>query len=124
MSKFSGQFLISGQFQDICEISGISGQLGALKLARATWSKVQRACLYRPCRDLGLFPDSELSMKQHIATVAAICYYHVRRTRKIRRPRSDDSSRPRVWTTATQHWLICFSRLLYCSAATLQNIAR
>ena len=32
MSKISGQFLISGQFQDICEISGISGQLGALIL--------------------------------------------------------------------------------------------
>ena len=31
MSKISGQFLISGQFQDICEISGISGQLGALR---------------------------------------------------------------------------------------------
>ena len=30
MSKISGQFLISGQFQDSCEISGISGQLGAL----------------------------------------------------------------------------------------------
>jgi len=30
MSKISGQFLISGQFQDIREISGISGQLGAL----------------------------------------------------------------------------------------------
>ena len=55
----------------------------------------------------------------HRATVAAICYYHVRRTRKIRRPRSDDSSRPRGWTTATRHWLICFSRLLLlrCNAA-------
>ena len=31
MSKISGQLLISGQFQDICHISGISGQLGALK---------------------------------------------------------------------------------------------
>ena len=30
MSKISGQLLISGQFQDNCEISGISGQLGAL----------------------------------------------------------------------------------------------
>jgi len=30
MSKISGQFLISGQYQDICEISEISGQLGAL----------------------------------------------------------------------------------------------
>ena len=32
MSKISGQFLISGQLQDSCEISGISGQLGALAL--------------------------------------------------------------------------------------------
>jgi len=30
MSKISGQLLISGQFQDICKISGISRQLGAL----------------------------------------------------------------------------------------------
>jgi len=30
MSKISGQMLISGQFQDICDISGISGRLGAL----------------------------------------------------------------------------------------------
>jgi len=30
MSKISRQLLISGQFQDICHISGISGQLGAL----------------------------------------------------------------------------------------------
>ena len=30
MTKISGQFLISGQFQDNFEISGISGQLGAL----------------------------------------------------------------------------------------------
>jgi len=32
MSKISGQLLISGQFQNICDISGISGQLGALNL--------------------------------------------------------------------------------------------
>jgi len=36
MSKISGQLLISGQFQDICDISGISGQLGALILSRTT----------------------------------------------------------------------------------------
>ena len=43
MSKISGQFLISGQFQDICEISGISGQLGALlqyrHLVPTLWSE-------------------------------------------------------------------------------------
>jgi len=32
MSKISGQLLISGQFQVNCEISGISGQMGALLL--------------------------------------------------------------------------------------------
>ena len=35
MTKISGQFLISGQFQDNFEISGISGQLGALQQANA-----------------------------------------------------------------------------------------
>jgi len=28
-------------------------------------------------RDLGLRLDSELSMKQHVSKVAAICYYHL-----------------------------------------------
>jgi len=32
MSKISGQLLISGQFQDTGDISGISRQLGALIL--------------------------------------------------------------------------------------------
>jgi len=32
MSNISGQFQISGQLQDTCEISGISGQLGPLIL--------------------------------------------------------------------------------------------
>ena len=32
-------------------------------------------------RDLGLHLDSELSMKQHVAKVAAVCFYHLRRLR-------------------------------------------
>jgi len=36
-------------------------------------------------RDLGVYLDRELSMKQHIAKVAASCYYHLRRLRQIRR---------------------------------------
>jgi len=43
MSKISGQLLISGQFQDICEISGISGQLGALCIG---FSKLQLHCQF------------------------------------------------------------------------------
>ena len=36
-------------------------------------------------RDLGVFLDTELSMKQHIAKVAAACFYHIRRLRQMRR---------------------------------------
>jgi len=36
-------------------------------------------------RDLGLHLDSQLSMKQHVAKVAATCYYQSRRLRQIRR---------------------------------------
>jgi len=43
MSKISGQLLISGQFQDNCEISGISGQLGALCIG---FSKLQLHCQF------------------------------------------------------------------------------
>jgi len=32
MSKISGQLLISGHFQDNCEISGISGEMGRLRM--------------------------------------------------------------------------------------------
>jgi len=35
--------------------------------------------------DLGVFLDTELSMKQHIAKVAAAFFYHIRRLRQIRR---------------------------------------
>ena len=36
-------------------------------------------------RDLGVHMDAELIIKQHIATVAASCFYHLRRLHQIRR---------------------------------------
>jgi len=42
MSTISGQLLISGQFQDIRDISGISGQLGALIMLK--WSRWAMCC--------------------------------------------------------------------------------
>jgi len=36
-------------------------------------------------RDIGVFLDTELSMKQHFAKVGAACFYHIRRLRQIRR---------------------------------------
>jgi len=36
-------------------------------------------------RDLGVYFDTELSIKQQIAEVAAACFYDIRRLRQIRR---------------------------------------
>ena len=32
-------------------------------------------------RDLGVYMDSELTMKEHVAKIAAACFYHIRRLR-------------------------------------------
>ena len=36
-------------------------------------------------RDLGVLPDSEVTMKQHINHVVSVGYYHLRRLRQLRR---------------------------------------
>ena len=36
-------------------------------------------------RDLGVLLDSELTIKKHIAKVAAVCFFHIRRLRHIHR---------------------------------------
>ena len=36
-------------------------------------------------RDLGVYMDSELTMKEHVAKIAAACFYHIRRLRQVRR---------------------------------------
>jgi len=61
-------------------------------------------------RDLGLHLDSELSMKQHVNKVAAICYYHLRRLRQIRR---------RVGSEVTIRLVLALimSRIDYCNSA-------
>ena len=60
-------------------------------------------------RDRRLHLDTELSMKHHLAKVAAICYYHVRRLRQIRR---------RVGKEITTRLVLAMviSRLDYCNA--------
>ena len=60
-------------------------------------------------RDLGVVLDSELSMKQHVAKVAALCYYHLRRIRQIRR---------RVGLEVATQLVVALvlSRLDYCNA--------
>ena len=36
-------------------------------------------------RDLGVYMDSELTMKEHVAKIAAACFYHFCRLRQVRR---------------------------------------
>jgi len=61
-------------------------------------------------RDLGLHLDSQLSMKQHVAKVAATCYYQLRRLRQIRR---------RVGREVTIRLILAtvMSRIDYCNSA-------
>ena len=35
-------------------------------------------------RDLGVYLDSELSMKNHVSKILSACFYHIRRLRQIR----------------------------------------
>jgi len=35
-------------------------------------------------RDLRVYMDSELTMKEHVAKIAADCFYHIRRLRQVR----------------------------------------
>jgi hypothetical protein len=60
-------------------------------------------------RYLGVHLDAELNMKRHFATVAASCFYHLRRIRQIRR---------RVGTEVTTQLVLAFitPRLDYCNS--------
>jgi len=75
-------------------------------------------------RDLGVHLDAELTMKQHVAKVAAACFFQLRRLRQIRR---------RVGMEVTIRLVLAFitSRLDYCNSvlaglpqATLEPLQR
>jgi len=75
-------------------------------------------------RNLGVYLDSELSMKQHVAEVASICYFHLRCVRQVRRCVGKD-------ITIRLVLAVIMSRLDYCnlvlaglSQSTLQPLQR
>ena len=59
-------------------------------------------------RDLGVLLDSELSMTQHVAKVASVCFYHIRRLRQIRRRVGQD-------VTTRLVLALVMTRLDYCN---------
>jgi len=67
--------------------------------------------MFRVCvvRDLGVYMDSELTMKEHVAKIAAACFYHIRRLRQVRH---------RVGQEVTQQLVLALimSRLDYCNS--------
>jgi len=74
--------------------------------------------------DLGVYMDSELAMKEHVAKIAAACFYHIRRLRQVRR---------RVGQEVTQQLVpaLIMSQLDYCNSvlaglptSTLQPLQR
>jgi hypothetical protein len=60
-------------------------------------------------RDLGVWLDSELTLRHHITKVATACYYHLRRLRQIRRRVGQD-------ITARLVVALILSRLDYCNS--------
>jgi len=60
-------------------------------------------------RDLGVFFDSEMSMKHHVSKTASSCFYHIRRVRQIRHLVSREVLTQLVTS-------LVLSRLDYCNA--------
>jgi len=60
-------------------------------------------------RDLGVFFDSEMSMKHHVSKTASACFYHIRRLRQIRHLVSREVLTQLVTS-------LVLSRLDYCNA--------
>jgi len=84
------------------------------KLSTANISVYVGSAISQPSavvHDLGLHLDSELSMKHHVAKVAAVCFYHMRRLRQIRR-----SVGTEVQVTILLVLAVVISRLDYCNS--------
>jgi len=75
-------------------------------------------------RDLGVFLDTELSMKQHIAKVAAAGFYHIRRLRQIRRRAGQAVTTRLVLAMITSRLDYCNSVLVGLPQHTLEPLQK
>ena len=75
-------------------------------------------------RDLGVYFDSHLTMKAHVARVARTCFYHLRRLRSIRRSLGRDVTARLVSALVISRLDYCNSVLAHLPASTLAPLQR
>ena len=73
-------------------------------------------------RDLGVLFDSELTMKKHIAKVAAVCFFHIRRLRQTRRRVGKDVTIRLVLALITPRLDYCNSVIAGLPQSTLEPL--
>jgi len=75
-------------------------------------------------RDLGFLLDSELCMKQHVAKVAAACFYRLRRLRQIRRRVEEEVTTRLVIALVISRLGYCNSLLAWLPLCTIKPLQR
>ena len=75
-------------------------------------------------RDLGVYIDDELTMKQHVCKVAGACFYHLRRLRQIRRHVSNGLMAQLIYAFVTSRLDYCNSVLACLPACTIAPLQR
>ena len=73
-------------------------------------------------RDLGIYLDSELTMKQHIVKTSAACFYHIRRLHQIHRQVGQEVTQQLVMAFITSRIDYCNSLLAGLSSSTLEPL--
>jgi len=73
-------------------------------------------------RDLGVYMDSELTMKEHVAKIAAACFYHIRRLRHVRRLIGQEVTQQLVLALIMSRLDYCNSVLAGLPTSTLQPL--
>ena len=97
------------------------------KLQRTSQSLQVGSSIIQPSsvvRDLGVYLDSELTMKQHTAKTTAACFYHIRRLRQVRRRVGQEVTQQLVLALITSRLDYCNSLLAGLPMSTLEPLQR